>query len=48
MTEVMIYDMEDDAASLSTLHGEEVMKEAAVPRKIVGEYFFVWRNCSVI
>lgn len=48
MTEVMIQDMEDDAAWLSTLHGEEVMQEAAIPKKIVAEYFFLWRNCSVI
>ena len=39
MTEVMIQDMEDAAAWLSTLHGEEVMQEAAVPKKIVAEYF---------
>ena len=48
MTEVMIQDMEDAAAWLSTLHGEEVMQEAAIPKKIVSEYFFLWRNCSVI
>ena len=48
MAEVMIQEKEDAAAWLSTLHGEEVMKEAAVPRKIVAEYFFLWRNCSVI
>ena len=27
--------MEDAAAWLSTLHGEELMQEAAVPKKIV-------------
>lgn len=40
MTEVMIQDMEDAAAWLSTLHGEEVMQEAAVPKKIV--------NCRMV
>lgn len=40
--------MEDAAAWLSTLHGEKVMQEAAIPKKIVAEYFFLWRNCSVI
>lgn len=40
MTEVMVQDMVDPAAWLSTLHGEELMQEAAVPRKIVAEYFF--------
>lgn len=35
----MIQDMEDAAAWLSTLHGEEVMQEAAVPKKIVAVYF---------
>lgn len=44
----MIQDMEDAAAWLSTLHGEEVMQEAAVPKKIVADYFFLWRNCGVI
>lgn len=44
----MIQDMEDAAAWLSTLHGEEVMQEAAIPKKIVAEYFFLWLNCSVI
>ena len=48
MTEVMIQDMVDAAAWLSTLHGEELMQETAVPKKIVEEYFFLWRNCSVI
>lgn len=48
MTEVMIQDMVNAAAWLSTLHGEELMQEAAVPKKIVEEYFFLWRNCSVI
>lgn len=43
MTEVMIQDMEDAAAWLSTLHGEEVMQEAAVPKKIVADYF----NCRM-
>ena len=32
--------MEDAAAWLSTLHGEELMQEAAVPKKIVAENFF--------
>ncbi len=36
----MVQDMVDPAAWLSTLHGEELMQEAAVPRKIVAEYFF--------
>lgn len=48
MAEVMIQDMEDAAAWLLTLPGEELMQEAAVPKKIVEEYFFLWRNCSVI
>ena len=48
MTEVMIKEKEDAATWLSTLHGEEVMQEAAIPKKIVAEYFFLWRNCSVI
>lgn len=48
MTEVMIQEKEDAAAWLSTLHGEELMQEAAVPKKIVAEYFFWWRNCGVI
>lgn len=39
--------MEDAAAWLSTLHGEELMQEAAVPKKIVAEDFF-WRNCGFI
>lgn len=30
----------EDAAWLSTLHGEELMHEAAVPKKIVAENFF--------
>lgn len=47
MTEVMIQEMEDAAAWLSTLHGEELMQEAAVPKKIVAEDF-LWRNCGVI
>lgn len=47
MTEVMIQDMENAAAWLSTLHGEELLQEAAVPKKIVAEDF-LWRNCSVI
>lgn len=40
MTEVMIQEMEDAAAWLSTIHGEEFMQEAAVPKKIVAEDFF--------
>lgn len=48
MTEVMIQEKEDAAAWLSTLHGEELMQEAAVPKKIVAEDFFWWRNCGVI
>lgn len=47
MTEVMIQEMEDAAAWLSTIHGEELMQEAAVPKKIVAEDFF-GRNCGVI
>ena len=47
MTEVMIQDMEDDAAWLSTLHSEELMQEAAVPKKIVAEDFFLWRNAAL-
>lgn len=39
MTEVMIQEMEDAAAWLSTIHGEELMQEAAVPKKIVAEDF---------
>ena len=48
MAEVMIQEKEDAAAWLSTLHGEELMQEAAVPKKIVAEDFFLWRNCGVI
>lgn len=40
MTEVMIQEMEDAAAWISTLHGEELMQEAAVPKKIVADVFF--------
>lgn len=40
MAEVMIQEKEDAAAWLSTLHGEELMQEAAVPKKIVAEDFF--------
>lgn len=40
MPEVMVQDMVDAAAWLSTLHSEELMQEAAVPKKIVAEYFF--------
>lgn len=40
MTEVMIQEKEDAAAWLSTLHGEELMPEASVPKKIVAEEFF--------
>lgn len=47
MTEVMIQEMEDAAARLLTIHGEE-LKEAAVPKKIVAEDFLLWRNCGVI
>ena len=36
----MIREKEDAAAWLSTLHGEELMHEAAVPKKIVAENFF--------
>ena len=36
----MIQEKEDAAAWLSTLHGEELMHEAAVPKKIVAEDFF--------
>lgn len=48
MAEVMIQEKEDAAAWLLTLHGEELMQEAAVPKKIVAEDFFLWRNCCVI
>ena len=48
MAEVMIQEKEDAAAWLSTLHGEELMQEAAVPKKIVAEDFFLLRNCGVI
>ena len=44
MTEVMIQEKEDAAARLSTLHGEELMQEAAVPKKIVTDYF----NCRMV
>ena len=44
----MIQEKEDAAAWLPTLHGEEFMQEAAVPKKIVAEDFFLWRNCGVI
>ena len=37
MAEVMIQEKEDAAAWLSTLHGEELMQEAAVPKKIIAE-----------
>ena len=40
--------MGDAAAWLSTIHGEELMQEAAVPKKIVAEDFFLWRICGVI
>lgn len=33
----MIQEMEDDAAWLSTIHGEELMQEAAFSKKIVAE-----------
>lgn len=48
MAEVMIQEKEDATAWLSTLHGEELMHEAAVPKKIVAENFFLWRPCGVI
>lgn len=48
MAEVMIQEKEDAAAWLLTLHGEELMQEAAVPKKIVAVDFFLWRNCAVI
>ena len=41
MTEVMIQEMVDAAAWLSALHGEELMQEAAIPKKIVAEDFFL-------
>lgn len=41
MTEVMIQEKEDAVAWLSTLHGEELMPESSVPKKIVAEDFFV-------
>lgn len=41
MAEVMIQEMGDAAAWLSTIYGEELMQEAAVPKKIVAEDFFV-------
>ena len=44
----MIQEMGDAAAWLSTIHGEELIQEAAVPKKIVAENFFLWRNCGVI
>ena len=40
MTEVMIQEKEDAVAWLSTLHGEELMPEASVPKNIVAEEFF--------
>ena len=40
MAEVMIQEKKDAAAWLSSLHGEELMQEAAVPKKIVAEDFF--------
>lgn len=39
MAEVMIQEKEDAAAWLLTLHGEELMQEAAVPKKIVAVDF---------
>lgn len=48
MAEVMIQEKEDAAVWLLTLHGEELMQEAAVPKKIVAVDFFLWRNCAVI
>ena len=47
MTEVMIQEKEDAAAWLSTLHGEKLMQEAAVQRRLLQRIFF-WRNCGVI
>lgn len=44
----MIQEMGNAAAWLSTIHGEELIQEAAVPKKIVAEDFFLWRNCGVI
>lgn len=37
----MIQEKEDAAAWLSTLHGEELMQEAAVPRRLLQRTFFV-------
>lgn len=36
----MIQEKEDAVAWLSALHGEELMQEASVPKKIVAEEFF--------
>ena len=47
MAEVMIQDMEDAAAWLLTLPGEELMQEAAVPKKIVAEDFFCGKNRGI-
>ena len=46
MAEVMIQEKEDAAAWLSTLHSEELMQEAAVPKKIVAEDFFFFFKYS--
>lgn len=43
----MIQEMEDAAAWLSTIHGEELMQEAAVPKKIVAEDFFCGRTTAL-
>lgn len=41
MTEVMIQEKEDAAAWLSTLHGEKLMQEAAVQRRLLQRIFFL-------
>ena len=48
MAEVMIQEKEDAAAWLSTLHGEELMQEDAVPKKIVAEDFFGGCNLNCV
>ena len=40
MTEVMIQEKEDAAAWLSTLHGEKLMQEASVQRRLLQRIFF--------
>ena len=37
----MIHEKQAAPGWLSTLHGEELMQEAAVPKKIVAEDFFL-------